>query len=120
MRARSNIKRRYRRKKFLKIVKGQYGQRHRLYRTAKEAAYRSGKHGYHGRKLKKRDYRAMWIVRLGGALTGKEINYSRFINALKKANITLNRKWLSEIAIHDPSAFDKIVEIAKASKANAN
>lgn len=113
MRARSNIKRRYRRRKFQKIVKGQYGQRHRLYRTMKEAAYRSGKHGYHGRKIKKRDYRALWITRLNGALTGKDINYSRFINALKKANISLNRKWLSEIAINDPVAFDKIVELAK-------
>ncbi len=105
---------RKRRKKVLKLAKGYYGSKSKLFKTAKEAVMKSGQYAYIGRKQKKRDFRALWITRISAACRANDINYSTFINGLKKANITLNRKMLSEIAIHDEKAFKELVKKAKA------
>ena len=102
-------------KKILKLAKGFRGSNSRLYRTANQAVMRSLAYSYAGRKLKKRDFRRLWITRISAACKQNDINYSRFMNGLKKANIDINRKMLSEIAINDPAAFTKLVESAKAS-----
>ena len=107
-------------KKIIKLAKGYRGSRSTNFRRAREAVLRAGEHAFTGRKLRKRDMRRLWISRLNGALTGKGINYSRFIEALKTAKIDLNRKTLSEMAINDPSSFEKIVSIAKETKSNQN
>ena len=101
-------------KRVLKAVKGHRGAAGRHYRLAKEALVRATVNARIGRKQRKRDFRALWITRLSAACRQRGIRYSRFINGLKKANIQLNRKMLSEIAIADPAAFDAIVENAKA------
>lgn len=113
MRVRKGPSRHKFKKKILKRVKGQYGARHRLYRTALEAAMRSEKYAFRGRKQKKRDFRGLWIIRINAALDDKEISYSRFMNGLKRASVELNRKVLSEMAIHDPKAFGDLVDLAK-------
>ena len=105
---------RKRRKKVLKLAKGYFGGKHRLFRTAKEAVMKSGQYAYIGRKQKKRDFRRLWITRISAGCKQNGINYSTFMNGLKKAGITLNRKMLSELAIHDPAAFTALVEKAKA------
>ena len=105
---------RKRRKKVLKLAKGYYGSKSKLFKTAKEAVMKSGQYAYIGRKQKKRDFRALWITRISAACRANGINYSTFMNGLKKAKITLNRKMLSEIAIHDEKAFAELVEKAKA------
>ena len=86
----------------------------KLFKTAKEAVMKSGQYAYIGRRQKKRDFRKLWITRISAACKMNGINYSQFMNGLKKANITLNRKMLSEIAIHDAAAFTALVEKAKA------
>lgn len=103
-------------KRILKAVKGHRGSTSRTYRLAKEAVVRAGVNARVGRKLKKRDFRGLWIIRLSAACRQRNISYSKFINGCKKANITLNRKMLSEIAIADPAGFDAIVDAAKAVK----
>ncbi len=105
---------RRRRKKVLKAAKGYYGSKHALFKTAKQAVMKSGQYAYIGRKQKKRDFRRIWITRISAACKANGINYSTFMNGLKKAEIDLNRKMLSEIAISDPTAFSTLVEIAKA------
>jgi large subunit ribosomal protein L20 len=102
------------RKRVLKAVKGYRGATGRQLRLAKEATVRAAVNARVGRKLKKRDYRGLWIIRINAACKTREIRYSQFISGLKKAGIELNRKMLSEIAIADPAAFDLIVEKAKA------
>jgi len=104
---------RSRRKRRLDLASGYYGARSRLYRTATEAVDRAMKMSYEHRKLKKRDYRSLWILRLSAACKLNNISYSRFIEGAIKAGVTLNRKMLSEIAIHDPEGFAKIVGIAR-------
>ena len=99
-----------RRKKVLKIVKGQRGSRSKLLRTAKEASRKSLIASYIGRKKKKSDFRGLWIVRLSAACKAFGISYSKFIDGLNKAKIKLNRKMLSEIAVQDEKGFKKIVE----------
>ena len=101
-------------KRIFKAVKGHRGSAGRLYRLAKETAVRAAVNARIDRKRRKRDFRGLWITRLNAACRQRGIRYSHFINACKKANITLNRKMLSEIAIADPKAFDAIVEAAKA------
>lgn len=103
-----------RRKKVLKFAKGYYGAKSKQFRTAKEAVMKSGQYAYIGRKQKKRNFRQLWITRISAACKANGVNYSTFINGLKKAGIELNRKMLSEIAIHDPAAFTALVEKAKA------
>ena len=105
---------RKRRNKTLKLAKGYYGGKSKLFRTAKEAVMKSGNYSYIGRKQKKRDFRRIWITRISAACKQNGMNYSTFINGLKKAGIDLNRKMLSEIAISDPAAFTALTEQAKA------
>jgi len=106
---------RKRRNKVLKLAKGYYGSKHSLFKTAKQAVMKSGNYAYIGRKQKKRDFRRLWITRISAACKANGTNYSTFMNGLKKADITLNRKMLAEIAIADPAAFTALVEKAKAS-----
>jgi len=101
-------------KKVLKLAKGYRGGKSKLYKTASQAVMKSLVYAYIGRRLKKRDFRQMWIARISAAAKMNDINYSRFMNGLKKANVDINRKMLSEIAIADPAAFTKLVDQAKA------
>ncbi|MBC5787749.1 MULTISPECIES: 50S ribosomal protein L20 [Clostridiaceae] len=105
---------RKRRKKVLKLAKGYFGGKSKLFRTAKEAVMKSGQYAYIGRRQKKRDFRRLWITRISAGCKMNGMNYSTFMNGLKKAGITLNRKMLSEIAINDPAAFTTLCEKAKA------
>ena len=104
---------RKRRNKVLKLAKGYYGSKSKLFKTAKQAVMKSGQYAYIGRKQKKRDFRRLWITRISAACKLNGMNYSTFMNGLKKADIALNRKMLSEIAIQDPAGFKAIVDIAK-------
>ena len=106
---------RKRRKKVLKLAKGYWGSKSRHFKMAKQAVMKSGNYAYIGRKQKKRDFRRLWITRISAACKQNGMNYSTFMNGLKKAGITLNRKMLSEIAIADEAAFKALVEKAKAS-----
>ncbi len=105
---------RKRRNKTLKLAKGYFGGKSRLFKTAKEAVMKSGQYAYIGRRLKKRDFRRLWITRISAACKANGMNYSTFMNGLKKANISLNRKMLSEIAINDEKGFTALTEKAKA------
>ncbi|MBQ8171972.1 MAG: 50S ribosomal protein L20 [Oscillospiraceae bacterium] len=105
---------RKRRNKTLKLAKGYWGGKSRLFKTAKEAVMKSGQYAYVGRKLKKRDFRRLWITRISAACKANGMNYSTFMNGLKKAGIALNRKMLSEIAINDAAGFTALAEKAKA------
>lgn len=104
---------RARRKKVMKQAKGYFGSKHRLYRTAKEQVMHSLSYAYRDRRQKKRDFRKLWITRINAACRENDISYSRFINGLNKAGVTVNRKMLSEIAIDNPTSFSSLVEIAK-------
>ena len=105
---------RKRRKKTLQLAKGYWGAKSRHFKMAKQAVMKSGQYAYIGRKQKKRDFRRLWITRISAAAKMNGMNYSTFINGLKKAGVTLNRKMLSEIAISDPAAFTALAEQAKA------
>ena len=105
---------RKRRKKVLKLAKGYYGAKSKLFKTAKEAVMKSGQYAYIGRRQKKRDFRRLWITRISAAAKMNGMNYSTFMNGLKKAGITLNRKMLAELAVSDAAAFTALVEKAKA------
>ena len=111
-RVRKGATRHQAKKRVLKAVKGYHGPRGRLYRQAKEAVVRAAVNARIDRKRRKRDFRGLWIIRLSAACRQRGIKYSEFINGCKKANIGLNRKMLSEIAIADPKGFDAIVEAA--------
>ncbi|MBP3381514.1 MAG: 50S ribosomal protein L20 [Clostridia bacterium] len=106
---------RKRRKKVLKLAKGYYGAKSKLFKTAKEAVMKSGQYAYIGRKQRKRDFRRLWIARISAAAKMNGMNYSTFMNGLKKAGITMNRKMLAEVAATDAAAFTALV--AKAQKA---
>lgn len=106
---------RKRHKKTLKLAKGFYGARSKQYRSAKAAVAHSLRSAYIGRRLRKRDFRRLWIIRINAACHLNDISYSRFMFGLKEAGITLNRKVLADIAVQDPAAFTKLVETAKAS-----
>ena len=105
---------RKRRKKILKLAKGYWGSKSRHFKMAKQAVMKSGNYAYIGRKQRKRDFRRIWITRISAACRMNGITYSVFMNGIKKAGITLNRKMLSEIAIADAAAFTALVEQAKA------
>ena len=105
---------RKRRNKVLKLAMGYWGGKSKLFKTAKEAVWKSGQYAYISRRLKKRDFRRLWIARISAACKMNGMNYSTFINGLKKANIGLNRKMLSEIAINDAAGFTALCEKAKA------
>jgi large subunit ribosomal protein L20 len=103
-------------KKVLKSAKGYRGARSTQYRTAKEAVMKAGLYAYRDRRNKKRDFRKLWISRINARSRMAGLSYSQFMNKLKKAGVILNRKQLSDIAVRDDVAFDKLVEIAKAQK----
>ena len=105
---------RKRRKRVLKLAKGYRGAKSKQFRTAKQAVMKSLVYAYIGRKQRKRDFRRLWITRISAAAKLNGINYSQFMNGLKKAGVDINRKMLSEIAIADPAAFTQLVEKAKA------
>ena len=105
---------RKRRKKILKLSKGYFGATSKLFRTANEAVMKSLRYAYIGRKQKKRDFRRLWITRISAAAQANGINYSRFMNGLKKAGIDINRKMLADLAVNDQAAFAGLVEKAKA------
>ena len=104
---------RKRRNKTLKLAKGYFGAKSKHFKMAKQAVMKSGTYAYTGRKLKKRDFRSLWITRISAACKMNGMNYSTFMNGLKKAGVELNRKMLSEMAIHDPASFNALVETAK-------
>ena len=104
---------RKRRKKILKLAKGYYGAKSKLFRTAKEAVMKSGQYAYIGRRQKKRDFRRLWITRISAAAKINGMNYSTFMNGMKKAGITLNRKMLAELAVSDAAAFAGLAEKAE-------
>ncbi len=104
---------RKRRNKTLKLAKGYWGSKSKHFKMAKQAVKKSGVYAYTGRKLKKRDFRTLWISRISAAVAPFDINYSRFMNGLKKAGIEMNRKAISELAIADATAFAALVEVAK-------
>lgn len=105
---------RKRRKKILKLAKGYWGGKSRLFRTANQAVMKSLSYAYVGRKRKKRDFRSLWITRISAAAKMNGMNYSTFINGLKKAGITLNRKMLADLAVNDAQSFTALAAKAKA------
>jgi large subunit ribosomal protein L20 len=108
---------RKRRKKVIKLAKGYFGAKSRVFKMAKQAVYKSGQKAYVGRKQRKRNFRALWITRISAACKINGMNYSTFMNGMKRADIALNRKMLSELAISDPAAFAGLCEKAKAARA---
>ena len=112
-RALDGTKRKNRRVKLLKLAKGFKGDRKSNYKAAKDAVVKALDHSYSGRRNKKRDYRRLWIARINAAVRAEGITYSRFIDGLSKAGVTLNRKALSNMAIEDTTAFKAVVEVAK-------
>jgi large subunit ribosomal protein L20 len=112
-RTRKGAARRQAKKRILRQAKGYRGGRSKLWRPAREAVLRAGATALIGRRIKKRDFRSLWITRVSAACSQRNISYSRLISGLKNANVVLNRKMLSELAIHDPEAFDAVVELAR-------
>ena len=112
-RAKRGNKRLERRKKILKLAKGYRGTKSKLYRSAKESVERALNFAYTGRKLKKRDFRSLWIVRIGAAARINGLNYSQFMHGLKLAGIELDRKILADLAVHQPETFAEVVAQAK-------
>ena len=104
---------RKRRNKVLKLAKGYFGAKSKLFKTAKEAVMKSGNYAYVGRKQKKRDFRRLWITRISAAAKFNGMNYSTFMNGLKKAGISVNRKMLAELAVNDPAGFATLAKAAK-------
>ena len=105
---------RKRRKKILKLAKGYWGSKSRHFKMAKQAVMKSGNYAYIGRKQRKRDFRRLWITRISAACKANGVNYSTFMNGLKKAGIEINRKMLAELAVNDKAAFTQLTELAKA------
>ncbi len=112
-RAIDGTRRKNRRKKILNEAKGYRGRRSKLFRTAKDAVTKAGEYAYRDRRRKKRDFRRLWITRISAACRANGVPYNRFIEGLKKADVQLNRKALSNLAIEDPDAFKELVELAK-------
>ena len=112
-RVKSAIITRKKHKKVLKQAKGYYGAKHYRFRMARQAVMKSGMYAYVGRKDKKSNFRKLWITRINAAARMNGLTYSKLISGLKKANVTINRKMLAEIAVTDPAAFTKIADMAK-------
>jgi large subunit ribosomal protein L20 len=104
---------RKRRKKVLKLAKGYFGAKSKLFKTAKEAVMKSGNYAYIGRRLKKRDFRRLWITRISAAAKMNGMNYSTFMNGLNKAGIEINRKMLADLAVNDMKGFQTLVKASK-------
>ena len=113
-RVKRGVTARARHKKVMKAAKGYYGARSRVYRVAVQAVTKAGQYAYRDRRQKKRQFRQLWIARINAASRQNGLSYSRFINGLKKASIEIDRKILSDIAVHDKLAFTALVEKAKA------
>ncbi len=105
---------RQRRKRVLKLAKGYYGSKHSLFKTAKQQVMKSGQYAYRDRRQKKRDFRKLWITRINAAARAHDISYSKLMHGLKVAGIEVNRKMLSDLAIHDETAFAQLADKAKA------
>jgi large subunit ribosomal protein L20 len=118
-RVKRGVTSRARHKKVLKKAKGYYGARSRTIKAARQQVMKSGQYAYRDRRVKKREFRSLWTVRINAAANELGLSYSRFINGLKKAMVTLDRKVLADIAVHDRAAFAKLVEKAKAGLALA-
>ena len=118
-RARGKVPAHARHKKIIKAAKGYYGRRKNTFRTANSAVMKAGQYAYIGRKVKKREYRSLWIQRINAAVReiDPNLNYSTFINGVTKAGIEMDRKVLSDLAIHEPAAFKAVVDQAKAALA---
>lgn len=116
MRIKMSVNTKKRKRKILKQAKGYWGARSKLYRAASQAVMRSGHHAYVGRKLKKRNFRQLWIARINAACRAEGITYSYFMNGLKKNNIDLNRKVLAEMAVNDNATFVALVNQVKNAK----
>ena len=112
-RVKRGVTARARHKRLLKLAKGYYGARRKVYRVAKQAVTKAAQYAYIGRKQRKRQFRSLWIVRINAAARMNGLSYSRFMNGLLKAGIKLDRKSLADIAVHDIAAFGKIAEQAK-------
>jgi large subunit ribosomal protein L20 len=112
-RAVDGTRRKDRRKKILKQAKGYWGRRSKLHRTAKDAVAKSLQYAYRDRRARKRDFRRLWVTRISAACRAEGISYSRFIEGLNKADVQVNRKALSNMAIEDPTAFKQLVDTAK-------
>lgn len=112
-RAKHSVRTRARKRKVLKLAKGQYGAAHRWYRLAKETTARGLVFAYRDRRVKKRDFRQLWISRINAACRQLGTTYSQFIHGLKKAKVNLNRKTLADLAVADTAAFKKIVDLVK-------
>ncbi len=112
-RAKGGPKTRHRRNKRLKLAKGQYGAKSRLFRSATESVDKGQTYAYTGRKNRKRDFRQLWIARISAAVRSHGLTYSRFVNALKNANVLLDRKVLSDMAIKDGTGFEKLIGLAR-------
>lgn len=112
-RAKSSVARHKRRKRVLKAAKGYVGGRGRLYRTANETVMRAGQFAFRDRRARKRDFRRLWITRLSAAVRAEGMAYSKFIAALKRAGVELDRKMLAEMAVNDPETFQRVIELAK-------
>jgi large subunit ribosomal protein L20 len=112
-RAKNNVAAHKRHKKVLKKARGNYGARSRLYRTALETVHKGLTYAYRDRRNKKRDFRRLWITRISAAVKQRGINYSTFINGLKRAGVGLDRKALADIAARDTATFDRLVEMAR-------
>jgi large subunit ribosomal protein L20 len=116
-RAKGGTVTRRRHKKVLKLTKGQYGTKHRLFRRANEAMMKSLKYAYRDRRNRRRELRRLWITRINAASRQNGLSYSRFIHGLKQANVDLDRKILAELAVNDNDAFTQVVDIAKSALA---
>ena len=115
-RVKSGVQTKRRHKKILKEASGYFGSKHRLYKSAKEQLMHSSVYAYRDRRQKKREFRKLWITRINAACRMNDISYSKFIDGLNKAGITINRKMLAEIAINDMDAFKELVEVSKTGK----
>jgi large subunit ribosomal protein L20 len=109
----TNVASRRRKNKIRKLAKGYWGARHRWYKLAKEAVVRAHVYAYRDRKVRKREFRKLWIVRINAAVREYGLSYSKFINGLKKAGAEINRKILADLAVNDKNAFSKIVQLAQ-------
>lgn len=118
-RVKRGTNRRHRRKKVLKLAKGYRGTKSKLYRSAKESVDKALAYAYRDRRARKRDFRRLWIIRIGAAARTHDLSYSRFMSGLAKADVALNRKQLAELAIHDQTAFAELAGVARGALADS-
>lgn len=112
-RVKNSFKTRQRRKKILKLAKGYFGSKSKLYRVANQQVMKSLLYAYRDRRVRKRDFRRLWIARINAAARNNGLSYSRFVSGLKKAGVLVNRKMLADLAVNDPAAFRRLVDVAQ-------